>query len=370
MRRLANLSFGNPVSDQTQCESHVSDLYLKKNHSETAFNHLQPMEQTCYLTRPEEEVRLQSLVPEKDESIAYFDLSFQSVYDGPGIRVVVFLQACHADCVWCHSPHARPPVAPLLFFEQYCTSCRRCEAVCPHHVHQFTGGRHVLVRDNCTQCGKCIEACPNSSTFRTVSALTLPTTKMPVSRLFHQLLPHLNLLKRFGGITLSGGEALLQKKAVIQLLKLCKAAGVHTAIETSGLLPAHRYRNLEGLVDCWLYGMRFTTDYPHNDHSLLIHRSMAEILHYGSRVLYRIPVVPGHTDTDWYLQKCLAFLTHHQENRIFLSPWNIHTCHYYQASDIEEEIIMPTLEEAEASAQRICAFFQSHQIEVADISAD
>ncbi|WP_415846531.1 glycyl-radical enzyme activating protein [Vibrio aerogenes] len=319
-------------------------------------------------TSTRDEVILATLRHESDEIISYFDLSFQSVYDGPGVRVVVFMQGCHADCVWCHSPHARPASSPVLFFEQRCTSCRRCEAVCPGYVHKFQENRHVLNRENCIQCGQCIEACPQSSAYQSVSTLSLPTTQMPVGLLFQNISPHLNMIKRFGGITLSGGEALLQKKAAIQLLSLCKAAGIHTAIETSGLLPAKLYRDLDELVDCWLYGMRFTTNYPHKDHTRLIERSMAEIAKYHTDILYRIPVVPGHTDTDWYLNKCLGLLTQYQSERIFLSPWNVHTSHYYQASGIREKMPLPDAEQCRQSEQKIRDFFQHHQIEIADIS--
>ncbi|SHO58022.1 4Fe-4S binding protein [Vibrio quintilis] len=324
-----------------------------------------PVDKTC--TR--DKVILEALRYESDEIISYFDLSFQSVYDGPGVRVVVFMQGCHADCVWCHSPHARPASSPVLFFEQHCTSCHRCEAACPGYVHKFENNRHILNRDNCIQCGKCIEVCPGSSIYKPVSTLSLPTTQMPVGLLFQNISPHLNMIKRFGGITLSGGEALLQKKAVIQLLSLCKAAGIHTAIETSGLLPAKLYRDLDELVDCWLYGMRFTTNYPHNDHSKLIERSVEVIAQYHTDILYRIPVVPGHTDTDWYLDKCLTLLTQYHSDRIFLSPWNVHTSHYYQASGIREKITMPDEAQCRKSEQKIRAFFRHHHIEIADISA-
>lgn len=312
---------------------------------------------------------IEERISELTSALRVFDIAYNSIFDGPGTRVVVFFQSCNANCVWCHSPHSQKTTSPLLFVEDYCILCKRCESVCDNHVHIFEGLKHSLNRENCKQCGKCIQACPNSSIYKSASVLRLATSKTRVSNLFQHLLPHLKMIKKIGGITISGGEALLQKEAVIELLKLCKLHGINTAIETSGLLPVRYYQDLDGLVDYWLFGMRFTTDYPKKKHCELIYNSFEAIKSYGSVILPRIPVVPGHTDTEWYLQKCTELLHRNKIKNVFVSPWNNEADHYYKLSGIAECFTMPSMEMTRESERIIKHHFAEKEIMVKDITA-
>lgn len=166
--------------------------------------------------------------------LTYFNISWLSKTDGSGLRVVLFLQGCSLDCVWCHSPHSQPNKCPLLFFESLCTNCGRCAEVCSNGVHLFNDGKHILQRDACIQCGKCVESCPQSSFYNSANALSLPTKTDDVDTLFSKLKPQLDLFRDKGGITFSGGEPLLQVNALTVLAKKCKEAGINTVLETSG----------------------------------------------------------------------------------------------------------------------------------------
>ena len=131
--------------------------------------------------------------------------------DGPGNRVVLYLQGCHLRCPWCHSPHSWDmKSSPLLFLEKKCTLCGQCVKACPQGVHRIENRKHFIDRSKCTKCGKCITACPNSIANSMDGALSLPTTEIPVEELYSKIKPQLDMFKRNGGITLSGGEALLQ----------------------------------------------------------------------------------------------------------------------------------------------------------------
>lgn len=296
--------------------------------------------------------------------INIFDIAYSSNHDGPGTRVVVFFQGCNVNCSWCHSPHSQGKTSPLLFNEAHCGYCGRCQSVCPENVHLVENGKHSIDRSRCVQCRKCIQACPNSFSYRKAGALHLATTQHTVNELFEQLLPHLNMVKHDGGITLSGGEALLQYKPACELLRLCKDAGFSTAIETSGLLPTKYYKGLEDLVDCWLFGMRFTTDYPGRKHLEAITNSFSIISQYKRPVWLRLPVVPGHTDSDWYLQKCSELMLENQIDQVFINSWNRNASHYYGLSGIDEKIDMPSEEVATRSEQRVSRYFEAKEIEV------
>ena len=138
-------------------------------------------------------------------TLKYFDISWFSSVDGPGTRVVLFLQGCHLRCPWCHSPQSWNTTSPLFFFENRCTLCGACVAACPNNVHSITGGKHFLDRGLCDRCGACIESCPVSRADRWNSgALGFPGSELEVQDLFRLLEPQLEMLRDIGGLTLSG----------------------------------------------------------------------------------------------------------------------------------------------------------------------
>ena len=263
-------------------------------------------------------------------SVRYFDIAWLSRYDGPGYRVVVFLQGCHLRCPWCHSPHSQEPVSALLFFPARCLHCGRCEQICTQQVHHLSAGGHLLSRERCVGCGKCVAACPVSGRELLSGALVLPTKVLPVSGLWDLLYPQLDLVRDIGGLTVSGGEALLQSRALRELLSLCKKEGFHTAIETSGAIPGQFVADVATYVDCWLYGLRPTTFYtpPFADR---IPENLATLCSFGRQVIIRMPVVAGITDLPDSLANIANMMHANKLQEIQLLPFHAGTPHYYQA---------------------------------------
>lgn len=82
--------------------------------------------------------------------LRFFEIGWRTRTDGPGSRVIIYLQGCHLRCLWCHSPHSwNRERAPLLFNATLCTNCGKCEAVCPNGVHRIIENRHIIDRDAC-----------------------------------------------------------------------------------------------------------------------------------------------------------------------------------------------------------------------------
>lgn len=135
-------------------------------------------------------------------NLRYFDIAWMSGHDGPGKRVVLYLQECHLRCEWCHSPHLWESGPFLLFFENRCIQCGRCAEICKQLVHKVNIKSHTLYRSLCVRCGDCILACPSSSKEYGSSALQLSGREKNVTELFSLMLPQLELLKEIGGLTL------------------------------------------------------------------------------------------------------------------------------------------------------------------------
>lgn len=273
---------------------------------------------------------MEPLPASSDSVLRYFDIAWLSRYDGPGYRVVLYLQGCPLRCPWCHSPHSQPTDFPLLYFPARCRHCGSCARACPHGAHEVTAGVHILHRDRCTGCGQCIGACPVSHPGRADGALAQPGNEETVAGLWHTLYPQLDLLRGIGGLTASGGEALLQWEALAVLLGLCKKEGIHTAVETSGVLPRKHLEDVAPVTDCWLYGLRPTPAYtpPLADR---ITANLAYLVETGSRIIIRTPVIAGITDSPASLEHIARTMQANGLQEIQLLPFNRETAHYYQA---------------------------------------
>lgn len=288
-------------------------------------------------------------------TIRYFDIDWLSRHDGPGTRVVLFLQGCVLACPWCHSPHSRFVRSPILSFENRCLSCGRCAGVCPEGL-RGPDAAEGNVGDLCRRCGACVAACPASRPDGTAGALVLPTREATPEELFALLLPQLELVRSIGGLTLSGGEALLQGAGAARLLELARNAGFHTAVETSGLLPRERYAAVGGLVDCWLFGLR--SDIP-GAGARERFGARAENLRFlatlPARVIVRKPLVAGVTDTVFETEATINIMAECGISEIDLLPLNPHTGHYYRALGLEcppTGQLIPTIEAVAAVRER------------------
>lgn len=273
--------------------------------------------------------------------------------DGPGLRSVVFFQGCPFGCPWCHSPHSRPDISPLLFRACDCTLCRRCAESCPNGAHKFADSTHEIDRALCRKCGRCIAACPRSSAGKDAGVLHLPTRTVSVEELYRQL-----PLSVADGITLSGGEALLQIDAAIALLRLCRNNGVHTAVETSGLLKESDYALAAPYVDTWLFGLRVLTDCNDAYKTDQLATALRAIYkHSNAAILPRVPVIPGVMDRPEVLQEISSVLALTGSDKVWLNPWNRFYAHYYDLAGLNPTFSIPTEEAAQLSEAEMTAFF-------------
>jgi glycyl-radical enzyme activating protein len=268
--------------------------------------------------------------------IHYFNILWNSTIDGPGIRTVLFLQGCHLNCPWCHSPHSQDTKPKILFFEERCTYCGSCEKACKNHVHRVVGKNHYIDRSKCIRCRDCIHACPTVSSESGLSgALALPDTFIEPGKLFDKLYPQLDLLKKIGGLTISGGEPLLQFISIKELLKLCKDKEINTAIETSGSVPLENIKYLTEYIDIWLFGLRPLSDdfnqskIPNID---LVELNLKYLVSIGKKkIIIRMPLIPTYTDSPEQITKVISIMNRCGLGIVELLPFNEYAGHYYTA---------------------------------------
>ena len=223
-----------------------------------------------------------------------FNIQRFSLFDGPGVRTVVFLKGCPLRCIWCHNPEGLERSAQILYDPIKCIACGECSAVCERHLHVFKGGLHGYMRDGCAGCGKCSEVC-------CTGALSTAGKQMSSDEVMGEVLRDLALYRESGGgITLSGGEPLMQPDFAIELLSAAKDAGISACVETSGFADPKKIEKAAKYTDLFLYDYKATGDEMHKKlcgvEQKRIIENLALLDRLGASVILRCPIVPGAND--------------------------------------------------------------------------
>lgn len=221
------------------------------------------------------------------------DIQHFSLGDGPGIRTTVFFKGCNLYCPWCHNPETISTRPQLLFFQPLCTNCGSCAALC--QLHNIADQKHIFKRDKCVLCGKCASACPSG-------ALKLYRKTMTSVEIMNDILQDKDFYQQSGGgVTLSGGEPLLQADFCAELAQACQKENLSVIIDTAGnvnysefekVLPyiTEIYLDLKGSVAEEMF--RLT-----GARMQLILNNLRRLINNKANVTVRIPIIPEYNDT-------------------------------------------------------------------------
>ncbi|MEA3407199.1 MAG: glycyl-radical enzyme activating protein [Chloroflexota bacterium] len=218
-----------------------------------------------------------------------------STRDGPGIRTVVFLKGCNLRCFWCHNPETQNPKPELQLFLDRCIAIGDCFRVCPNKAHVLLDGRHVFHRELCVGCGECAKACY-------ADALVLIGERKTVDEVVEEVLRDRAFYESSGGgVTLSGGEPLLQLDFSYEILERCQQEGVHTGIETAAHFPWERVAAILPVTDLVMMDIKLMDSDQHRECTGVGNERIlanAKRLGEGSKpLIVRTPIIPGVNDT-------------------------------------------------------------------------
>lgn len=230
------------------------------------------------------------------ESVIILDIQRMSGEDGPGLRTTAFFKGCPLSCKWCHNPESIAFRGEVLFHPERCMGCRSCAEVCPEKAVSADSGGIAIDRKNCKGCFSCCEACPTGA----MEPKGKPYTP---EALFRELIKDRAYFGADGGVTVSGGEALMQNGCVSVLRLLCEA-GIGTAVDTCGLLPPGRLEEALSYTGILLFDVKIADTKDHLRHTGAENAAILENLRIagewakrGGRLWVRTPVIPGATDS-------------------------------------------------------------------------
>ena len=231
-----------------------------------------------------------------------FDIQRFCIHDGPGIRTTVFLKGCPLRCKWCSNPESQAAAAEVFRNAAKCISCGGCEMVCPQKAISPKG----LRREACIGCGACTDICP-------AGALTLKGQRMTVKEVLWEVKKDEVFYQNSdGGMTLSGGEPFFQPEFSVALLRAAKEAGLHTAVETTGMCELSVLQEAREYVDVFLYDVKCITREIHRQGTGTGNQKILENLSwladFGAQIIARIPLIPGFNDNEEELAKIAQFL--------------------------------------------------------------
>lgn len=224
------------------------------------------------------------------------DIKRFAVHDGDGIRTTLFLKGCSLKCLWCHNPEGISFEPQLAYYENKCVGCGECVSVCPSGAHGISENGHTFDRDKCMGCGKCEEVCLGD-------ALKLYGKEVTVDEILPVLLEDKDFYESSGGgVTISGGECLCHYEFCKELLMKLKEHGIHTAVDTCGMVSKKAIDEVLPYTDTFLYDIKAIDAEVHKRCTGFTNETILENIKYidslGKPIEVRYPYVPGYNSGE------------------------------------------------------------------------
>ena len=220
-----------------------------------------------------------------------FDIKKYAIHDGPGIRTTVFFKGCPLSCWWCHNPESLSMDTHRLYRPERCIGCRECLTACSNGAIQDFESQLQWNAADCRYCRTCAEVCPAEAVEFIGKSMTVDEVLSEISKdtLFYD--------QSRGGVTISGGEPLMQPGFLMQLLDACGERGFHRTVDTSGHVDTNLLLDAAARTDLFLYDLKHMDSEKHlrytgvsNDKIL---HNLKQLSRQGASIIIRLPVIPG-----------------------------------------------------------------------------
>ena len=267
-----------------------------------------------------------------------FNVQKYSVHDGPGIRTIVFLKGCSLSCRWCSNPESQQREPELAFNAGRClgvSKCGHCIVACPYgSITLGEDDKLNINRNHCTACHMpCAAACP-------AQGLLVYGKQRTVDDVLNVVEQDMAFYARSGGgLTLSGGEPLLQGEFAVALLREARARRIKTAVETCGMVSAETIREAAPYLNYVLFDIKHMDSAQHEAQTGLSNRHILENFRILAEefpdlpILARTPIIPGFNDSEEAITAIAEFLKPYERVEYEMLPYHRLGTQKYQFLD-------------------------------------
>ncbi len=239
-----------------------------------------------------------------------FNIQRYTINDGPGIRTEIFVKGCMMKCKWCSNPESQRLAKEPGVYPSKCISeekCGLCIKACRRQALLFGEEKIAGIdRSRCVGCLKCVEACPSG-------ALKAWGEDMPVSDIMAVIEKDRNYYESSGGgVTVSGGDPLMQSDFTRELLKACRDAGIHTCLESTFNIDWKIAEDVVRYADLIISDIKHMDSEIHRKYTGAGCEKVLENLRHlaleGHDMILRIPLIPGINDDMQNISRTADFI--------------------------------------------------------------
>ena len=289
-----------------------------------------------------------------------FNILRYTIDDGPGIRSTVFLKGCPLRCPWCSNPESQKRPVEILHRKVACIKCGRCMANCPKGAIKVDESNVRIDRSLCIACERCVMGCPNK-------ALQTMGKETKVAEAYKTVMKDREYYESTGGgVTVSGGEPLMQPEFVAALCQKLQESGIHTCIETTGFADRKNWETVLPHLDLVYFDLKHMDSKEHERVTGVPNELILENFKYvaqsGTPLVVRIPYIPGFNDSDENMEATARFVADVLPgNEVHLLPYHNYGEGKYESLDREYPMAgleRPSEEKLEHSKQ----FFDKYNL--------
>jgi len=254
-----------------------------------------------------------------------FNIVRGSFVDGYGLRTTIFLKGCPLRCLWCCNPEGQKIEPELKFVAANCTMCGKCINVCPTGAiaSNVALPTHKLAidRDKCSMCGECVNVC-------FTGALEIIGKHMTVDEVMEIIKKdEMYYQQSGGGVTIGGGEPTVQPEFTLALIRECKKNYIHTAVDTCGYTVTDKGLAVLEEADLILLDIKGMNPQEHTKNTgvsnEIILNNLRRLDSLNKSIIIRIPLIPGHNDSEGNIEKTAAFLSNIKHiERVDIIPYH------------------------------------------------
>lgn len=220
-----------------------------------------------------------------------FDIKKYAINDGPGIRVTIFFKGCPLSCQWCHNPESIEDHAQKMYSANKCIGAVKCIAICPHDALTLTRDGLVTDAERCTLCGKCAEVCPTK-------AIEMSGREYSTAELMRIIERETVFFDHSeGGVTFSGGEPLMHREKLIELLDRCGERDIHRVVDTTLFAKTELVLEVARRTELFLVDLKAWNSDVHRRYTGVpneqILKNIRVLAENGSDFIIRIPFIGG-----------------------------------------------------------------------------